>query len=294
MKKYNPNKEQKPRQALHGSVLGKRRRPAASQQALPKAKRTTAPYNETLEMLLDLLKGVPDDTPEKLGIFLRASIDTGQDPAPQDKVDEHYITQIYRLAPQTRAYIGPVDPINMQEARRRYDVLMAARLSFRQIGSVNSQIYRDRRFDAASKPGLLEAWRCLSLNLYTDNNSPALELSINEEGQFKAMPHLIAQALDGVEPWRIRECLICKSVFWAGRINKWCCSDGCSLVLRQRRFRKNKEQYEANRARKEMREKLLQEIGKTEEENNPARMNLPNKNNQCSRQAKKISKRGRI
>jgi hypothetical protein len=48
------------------------------------------------------------------------------------------------------------------------------------------------------------------------------------------------QLLDGIEVWRIRECPICRNLFWAGRRDKSACSQRCSGTLRQKNLRQNR------------------------------------------------------
>lgn len=58
---------------------------------------------------------------------------------------------------------------------------------------------------------------------------------------FNFEPHPVLKILKNVEFRRIRQCLLCKNLFWAKRLNAFGCSPKCSNTLRQRRLReKNK------------------------------------------------------
>ncbi len=55
-----------------------------------------------------------------------------------------------------------------------------------------------------------------------------------------------------VEGRRIRDCEVCKRIFWAGRLDKRCCSDRCGNNLRTRIWRENYQtKYKIRRIDKE-------------------------------------------
>jgi hypothetical protein len=61
----------------------------------------------------------------------------------------------------------------------------------------------------------------------------------------------LLSALIGVDTQRLRECKVCRRVFWAQRKDRWTCIKQCSDTQRQRRRREKEPEYEANRARRE-------------------------------------------
>ncbi|HKQ08333.1 MAG TPA: hypothetical protein VJ464_24645 [Blastocatellia bacterium] len=65
---------------------------------------------------------------------------------------------------------------------------------------------------------------------------------IDREGLIQVELDLFSQALQGVEISRIKECLICRRLFWAGRIDKKCCSDRCTNIYNTRQSRLNKQE----------------------------------------------------
>ena len=66
-----------------------------------------------------------------------------------------------------------------------------------------------------------------------------LNLRVNEKGLIEVDLGEIASALASAEADRIRECGLCRRIFWAGRSDQKCCIPKCSKVLRTRRWREN-------------------------------------------------------
>lgn len=64
-----------------------------------------------------------------------------------------------------------------------------------------------------------------------------IELVIDEKGRIQQKENLLFDVIIGVEATRIRECEVCHRIFWAGRLNQFCCSRACAHVLRNRRYR---------------------------------------------------------
>lgn len=64
---------------------------------------------------------------------------------------------------------------------------------------------------------------------------------LDKEGRLHRQPNPYGELIEGVEVSRIRACLICRKLFWAQRIDKKCCSEEHSAVIRQRQIRSNKE-----------------------------------------------------
>jgi hypothetical protein len=62
-------------------------------------------------------------------------------------------------------------------------------------------------------------------------------IHIDNQGVMNVRTPAFLQALDGVEINRIRECPVCSSIFWAGRITQQCCTPRCSNIFRVRRHR---------------------------------------------------------
>ncbi|HKA22640.1 MAG TPA: hypothetical protein VKN18_30490 [Blastocatellia bacterium] len=71
----------------------------------------------------------------------------------------------------------------------------------------------------------------------------------DQKGKIAIHPPVLYERLEGVDAARIRECLICSHIFWAGRIDKFCCSDKCLAAQRSRKYRdKYKTQYARQRS----------------------------------------------
>ena len=76
-------------------------------------------------------------------------------------------------------------------------------------------------------------------------------LYINEQGLIEVEPDILSTALKDVDASRIRECLKCKRILWAGKSNKEYCSAECSGSYRQSKWRENYvEKYKDRRYKK--------------------------------------------
>ncbi len=97
-------------------------------------------------------------------------------------------------------------------------------------------------------------------------------LTIDEEGivRTKNQPLVDAISEDDVEAARIRECKVCKRIFWAGRITKQCCSPACSNTFRVRRHRyktaAEKAEHKHKRYTREEKQASAQPKGRTTKE----------------------------
>ena len=91
-------------------------------------------------------------------------------------------------------------------------------------------------------------------NIYTIPTS--LTLETDESGCIHYSSSPLLEALNGVEAGRIRECQICRKIFWAGRIDKLCCSKGCGKALRNRRWRNKYKAYLYQRYEKDEQDRI--------------------------------------
>lgn len=69
------------------------------------------------------------------------------------------------------------------------------------------------------------------------------QIMIDDNGELYIDKDMFASAIDGVEAKRIRECEICRRIFWAGRIDQPSCSTACAHALRNRRYRARYKDY---------------------------------------------------
>ena len=176
---------------------------------------------------------------------------------------ELYISQFERAGPIARQFIGPYDTDDITTALQRYHLLDAAKRTFYEIANVNTHIisklteHSFLEFAKAdlkpntriSEEALKQEWKeNSSFWLHTDQHFPSIELHLTDGCQFEFKLHYIFQALQGVQAYRIRECPICKRIFWAGRIDQAACSKQCNQTRRARIWRKNyQEKYKAQR-----------------------------------------------
>lgn len=68
-------------------------------------------------------------------------------------------------------------------------------------------------------------------------------ISLDDQGLISIIQAKFINAIDGVEAARIRECEICKRIFWAGRKTQQACSPACAHALRNRRYRARYKDY---------------------------------------------------
>jgi hypothetical protein len=67
-------------------------------------------------------------------------------------------------------------------------------------------------------------------------------LFVDDRGIVRLAKDQLTEAIEGVEVARIRECAICRHLFWAGRNDALCCSTACHNAHRNRRYRARREQ----------------------------------------------------
>ena len=126
----------------------------------------------------------------------------------------------------------------------RYSQLWDAYLTLREIA---------RHADKEAKPSI---W---ILNAFY--TAPVF-LEIDREGMLRDVKTLFFRVIEDedIEARRIRECPICKRIFWAGRLTMKCCSPRCANTFRVHRHRyrtkEEKADYELRRARREEKKHL--------------------------------------
>lgn len=95
------------------------------------------------------------------------------------------------------------------------------------------------------------AQRMVELFLSSSELSIAAELDIDDRtGLITLRRDERLSALIGVQADRLRECEICRLVFWARQDNMVACSARCSAANRQRRLRERRSQYDRSKRKK--------------------------------------------
>ena len=90
------------------------------------------------------------------------------------------------------------------------------------------------------------ATRNVPISSHLDN---PVTLRADTEGKCHLEHHPLLRALEGIELFRIRECPICGQIYWAGRMDKPCCTRKCAGIRRTRRWREGYvEKYKHQRA----------------------------------------------
>lgn len=243
---------------------------------LQRANRATlAP--EKLDSLITLVNDLPIDSAGPLEIQGKAYAvvrqqlvgrippDWPYSPMPEigEQEKKLYMDQFERAGPIARQFIGSYDFDDITTARQRYNLLDAAKRTFYEIASVNTRIISEltkisfmefvkadlKPTTRISEQALKQEWKEKgSFLLHTDLHFPSIELHLTDECEFEFELHYIFQALQGVQAYRIRNCPICRRIFWAGRIDQAACSKQCNQTRRARLWRKNyQEKYKAQR-----------------------------------------------
>lgn len=94
---------------------------------------------------------------------------------------------------------------------------------------------------------------------FLESLSADTRTEIDEEGKVRFKKDWFGEAIEGVEAERVRECAICDVVFWAGRIDQWCCNPRCASLLRKKR----KRERDAGQKREEKLRRIKNEEYKT-------------------------------
>lgn len=76
-------------------------------------------------------------------------------------------------------------------------------------------------------------------------------IDVDDRGFIRLNKDIFIAAVEDVDARRIKECPICRKLFWAGRITQQGCSTACSHALRNRRYRARYKDYLVRRHLKE-------------------------------------------
>jgi hypothetical protein len=121
-----------------------------------------------------------------------------------------------RYPSATQHYIGPVTAATLNTAFSQYWLLEYAMRVLITIATVNAEPLTD-----TFQRDVIE------VRFVIDPEKGTLRPS-------SALLDILAK----VDCRRIRQCVRCGKLFWAGRLNKVCCTEECSRVQRVRRYRK--------------------------------------------------------
>lgn len=231
---------------------------AASKEQNPrKAQRTMPPPPEVAE-LLDLVNQLPPEAIDVKEIYEKVRSANPQ--FENEEFSEKLITEFEeRLAqfPQSISdFVGsfrdPKSPYILQEATRRYNNLIDARRFLSKIAYNNACALRE--LELASKrvteESITQRWASPGRLLRLSSVPISLiDLSLNNQGELEWHLNVLIEVLRKARIVRIRQCLTCDLYFWAGRIDKICCSEQCSNTRRQSIWRKKYlEKYKLQRA----------------------------------------------
>jgi hypothetical protein len=128
-----------------------------------------------------------------------------------------YAAVIDTYPPSIKRFFGPLHDFTQME--RRYAELERARGLLTEIASVNA---------SQQQKG----------PLVLPNTHLFLIACIDEKNGHLKTEVTAPAFLTGVDLRRVRRCMTCGKVFWAGRLDRECCSPACSLVWRSRKWRK--------------------------------------------------------
>jgi len=207
------------------------------EQALQKIKQPP----KKLAALLELINGLPSDKTHRLAITPKALRKKAEAEGETDKLAHVISRAIADLPGKLKDYVllsfwdggksakGEFDLLKEGNVVERYEQLWDAYLVLREIA---------RRPNKDEKPAL---WV-----LHPQFVAPVF-LEIDGGGMLRDVKTIFFQAIGSgvVEARRIRECPICKRIFWAGRITMKCCSTRCSNTFRVHNYRYKTEEEKA-------------------------------------------------
>jgi hypothetical protein len=180
------------------------------------------PAPSPLKELINLVNSVPLErkllTERDIDRMLKEQV---ADPV-RENWEAAYHRVIQNLPDQVREFIGPVDEKPLEEIAERYSSYITARKVLVAIARNNA---KPRQFSMPPEAKGIE----ITVSLTTD-----------AKGRILFSTKELLAALTKVEMSRIRQCPICKRIFWAGRIDQKCCNSQCAHAQRSRRWR---EQY---------------------------------------------------
>jgi predicted nucleic acid-binding Zn ribbon protein len=132
------------------------------------------------------------------------------------------------VAPRFREYVLELpdacylDKISaLQSAIDRYVSFREARLKLCGVAHINR----------------LRPKRLKEFERFLESLGAGTRTEIDELGKVRFKKDWFGEAIEGVEAERVRECPICGVVFWAGRIDQWCCNSRCASMLRKKKKR---------------------------------------------------------
>lgn len=122
-------------------------------------------------------------------------------------------------------------------ALAQYEFIRTSRINLRKIIEL---VYRKH-----------SAYAHLGVHLLNVKSRMQVEglIRIDDNGRLRIELDRFAAIVDRTDAIRIRDCEICKRIFWAGRLDATCCSRNCANALRSRRYRerRNKGLYQGAR-----------------------------------------------
>jgi len=204
-----------------------------------------------LAALIELVNGLPSDLAIRRTITPTALREKAEAEGKLDSLSDVIYQAISDLPHNLKNYVllgfweggkpdkNSFDMIKEGGVIERYEQLWDASLILREIA---------RRPDKDQKPDL---W------ILNPLHTSKVLLEIDAQGILRGVKTLFFQVIEDrdIEAKRIRECPVCKRIFWAGRITIQCCSPSCANTFRVHRHRykteEEKAEYELRRARRE-------------------------------------------
>jgi hypothetical protein len=219
----------------------------------------TRPIPLKLAQILDLVNSLPPEADRWLGVqndrMTRLAIGASRIEEDFRRAFESFIVQ---LPAELQMFIcsdyAPTNPSAYEEAKKRYFYIIDIRDFLRNIAKNNAEMWT--KYKSYDERLMLAYWQARGI-VNISSTITIINWSL-DKGRLNARLPSWIEDLREIEVIRIRECPICKRIFWAGRLDKSACSlKKCGQVWRQRLSRKawdtHGEQYK--RARKKKKEK---------------------------------------
>jgi hypothetical protein len=138
--------------------------------------------------------------------------------------------------PQLYEYLGPISFYREMDIRNRFRDVYGTRALLDAIAGAQTK--------KAVAPGK-------EIEIPREATPMSVALDSDEEGKLQVTRWPLLDALVGVEANRIRRCSECPRIFWAGRIDKYACSDKCVNRRNVRLWRERyAEHYKLQRVRR--------------------------------------------
>ena len=177
------------------------------------------PVPPKLRTVMDLVNSLPPELPR----HTFAEMARGVAPKYFEQFLDTWREFVKACQPVLRRMLGPVRKDTYEEVRDLCENLQKDRELLRAIARKS----QGRPFRCPGK----------SQDRSFRHPSAGSHIEVGKDGRLEFLKGPTLQALEEVEADRIRQCLVCEKIFWAGRKDKKCCGPRCLKAWHTRRWR---------------------------------------------------------